>query len=118
MPSQVFKPRSKLRKKALELVEQMEKHMAAQGQTARDAPFAGARTKGEDVIVDEVRDDGWVRLSHLDTWLGWERHADAQDGKERYMLVEAPDVGELLREVVLDEHGQVIDDDDWLPELV
>ena len=85
---------------------------------SRAAEIAGARGKGEEVIVEEVRSDGWVRLSPLDTWLGWERHADALDGQERFMLTSAHDVGEILREVVLDEHGHEIDDEAWMPELM
>jgi hypothetical protein len=34
-----------------------------------------------------------------------------------YMLIRADDVGELMREVVLDEKGISIDDDGWLPDI-
>lgn len=44
----VFKPRGKLRKKALELVEQMEKQMEQYGESARDAPFADAWEEDND----------------------------------------------------------------------
>ena len=62
--------------------------------------------------------DGWVRLSReLDTYAGYSNfNADAR--AEMWMLTRADDVGELLREVVLDGRGEEIDDEGWLPEVV
>ena len=77
----VFKARSKLRKKALELVEQMEKHMEAEGEQARDAPFADAweddndedytgRNESQIVVRDE---DGGEVEEAAEWWAASER---------------------------------------------
>ena len=84
----------------------------------RSAEIVGSRSTGDEIIVDEMHADGWVRLSPLDTWLGWDRYGDAIDGKAPFMLTSAPDVGEILREVLVDENGDEIDDDAWLPEMM
>ena len=82
---------------------------------SRDADIAGARATGEEVIADVVRTDGWVKLSHADTYAGWQAYSREAD--EMWMLRCADDVGELLREVVIDENGREVDDDMWLPEM-
>ena len=71
------------------------------------------------MIVDEVTADGWVRVSReLDTWAGYQNYRDDAAAKDLWMLIRADDVGELLREVVLDDRGEEIDDDSWMPDLV
>ena len=90
--------------------------MAVRRGPSRSAAIAGARPTGSEVIATEVNDDGWVRLSpELDAYAGYERY---EPGTELWMLIHADDVGELMREVVLDGEGEEIDDDAWLPELV
>ena len=91
--------------------------MAVRSGPSREARLVGGMGTGDEVIVDEVRADGWVRLSPtLDAYAGYERYDALR--QPMWMLTAADDVGELLREVVLDERGGSIDDDDWLPELV
>lgn len=90
--------------------------MPVRSLASRTADLVGTRRHGEEVIVSEVTDDGWVRLSReLDTYAGY-THFD-NCGNAMWMLTRADDVGELLREVVLDGNGNEIDDDGWLPEL-
>ena len=90
--------------------------MAVRDLPSRAAKIVGARKTGDEVIVEEVTDDGWVRVSNeLDTVAGYR---DYDPVKRRWMLIRADDVGELMRELVLDGDGHEIDDDSWLPELV
>ena len=90
--------------------------MAIRDGPSRSANIAGARSTGDEVIAEEVTADGWVRVSReLDTYAGYQ-HYDAS--KPLWMLIHADDVGELMREVVLDGNGEEIDDDGWMPELV
>jgi hypothetical protein len=90
--------------------------MAVRAGPSRSAPIAGARRTGDEVIVEEVTADGWVRVSNaLDTQAGYQQY---EPSKERWMLIEAADVGVLLRELVLDGNGQEIDEEGWIPELV
>ena len=90
--------------------------MPVRAEPSRTAAIVGVRAVGDEVIAEEVSDDGWVRLSReLDTYAGY-RHFD-NCGKPMYMLIRADDVGELMREVVLDEKGISIDDDGWLPDI-
>lgn len=92
--------------------------MAVRAAPSRSAPLRGARATGDEVIVDEVGDDGWVRVStEYDTYAGY-THFDEGGREGMWMLTAAPDVGELMREVVLDGLGREVDDDAWMPELV
>lgn len=69
-----------------------------------------------DSLADEVSADGWVRLSDLDTYWGYERRHSGHD-EQAWMLIRATDVGELLREIVLDADANDVESDEWLPEL-
>ena len=72
------------------------------------------------LVEAELAGGGWVRLSPFDTWWGYMNrgHAGETEGApEAWMLIRADDVGELLREMVLDGTGQDVEDDAWLPEL-
>ena len=90
--------------------------MPVRAEPSRTAAIVGVRAVGDEVIAEEVSIDGWARLSReLDTYAGY-RHFD-NCGKPMYMLIRADDVGELMREVVLDEKGISIDDDGWLPDI-
>ena len=101
--------------------------MPVRSAPSRDALIAGARTKGDEIIVDVVKDDGWVRLSPLDTYAGYEMLPQAPEHdsnakkansthKEMWMLIRADDVGELLEEIVLDGKGKEVNDA-WMPSL-
>ena len=102
--------------------------MPVRAEPSRNAAIAGSRTQGDEILVDEVRVDGWVRLSDLDTYAGYQAGGcsaghDEPSGKpekprEMWMLIRADDVGELLQEVILDGDGKEVDDDDWMPGLV
>ena len=84
---------------------------------SRSASIAGARKTGDEVIVDEVTEDGWVRVSReLDAYVGYE-HWNENQG-EFWMLTRAEDVGQLMCEVAVDERGEEIDDDEWMPDMV
>ena len=88
--------------------------MAVRREPSRKSEIAGARSTGDEVIVEEVTEEGWVRLSDLDAYAGFQSfHA----GQEKWMLTYGSDVGELLREVILDENGNDVDDDSWLPDM-
>ena len=69
----------------------------------REARIVGARATGDAVIADEVRPDGWARVSRaLDTREGYELY-DHEAVHQAWMLLRDDDAGELLREVeVLD----------------
>ena len=67
-----------------------------------NAKLAGARAAGDEVIVDEVRPDGWARVSRLlDTREGYELYHHERIA-EKWMPIRSADGGELMREVVLD----------------
>ena len=84
--------------------------MAVRSEPSRCAPLAGSRERGDEVIVDEVRRDGWVRLSPLDAFAGWEHTPNPGKFREVFfMLTQAEDVGELLREVVLDANVDMVE---------
>ena len=84
--------------------------MAVRSEPSRCAPLAGSRERGDEVIVDEVRRDGWVRLSPLDAFAGWEHTPNPGKFREVFfMLTQADDVGELLREVVLDANVEMVE---------
>ena len=92
------------------------KRMPVRSSPSREASLVGVRRPGDEIIAETVQPDGWVRLSpEADTYAGFQHYDSAQ---EMWMLRHADDVGELLREVVLDGRGEDIDDDDWLPDLV
>jgi hypothetical protein len=91
--------------------------MPVRAEPSRDAPLAGSRAMGDEVIAEEVRGDGWVRLSSsLDTYAGYENHSAS--GAAMWMLTHAEDVGQLLEEVPIDCRGEAIDDDGWMPDWV
>ena len=87
--------------------------MPVRSRPSRSASVVGSRGTDDLVLAREVTDDGWVRLSELDTYVGFELHMP----DEAWMLSSAADVGELLREKVLDGNGRDVDDEDWLPEM-
>jgi hypothetical protein len=74
----------------------------------RDAPshhakIAGARATGDEVIADEVRPDGWVRVCRmLDTREGFELWHHEREEQRKWMRLRDDDGGELMREVALD----------------
>lgn len=106
-------------KQLFKVVYDTKPRMAVRDAPTRSAAIAGARKTGDEVIVDEVTADGWVRVSReLDTWAGYQNYRDDAAAKDLWMLIRADDVGELLREVVLDDRGEEIDDDSWMPDLV
>lgn len=100
--------------------------MPVRAEPSRTATIAGARTKGDEILVDEVREDGWVKLSELDTYAGYEaaphvpEHGESdkpRKQKDMWMLIRADDVGQLLEEVVLDGSGKEVNDE-WMPSLM
>jgi len=91
--------------------------MPMRREPSRKANICGSRKKGDEVIAAEVTVDGWVRVcAELDTFAGYQGF-DAT-GKDLWMLIRADDVGELMREVVLDGRGEEIDDDAWMPDVM
>lgn len=100
--------------------------MPVRAEPSRTATIAGARAKGDEILVDEVREDGWVRFSELDTYCGYEaaphasEHAASEEvrkPKEMWMLIRADDVGQLLEEIALDGSGKEVNDE-WMPSLM
>ena len=90
------------------------RRMPVRGAPSREAEVVGSCSSGAEFVAAEVTPDGWVRLSSLDTYWGYQKGGEG-DGAG-WMLTHAPDVGELLREIVLLE-GDDIEDEAWMPEV-
>ena len=69
------------------------------------------RAVGDEVMTDEVRADGWVRICNLhDTREAYELYNHERAHQRKWMLVRSDDAGEMMREVVLDGDGEVAEE--------
>ena len=100
--------------------------MPVRAEPSRSAQVIGSRKQGDEVLADTVTDDGWIKMSLLDTYAGYEAaphggHGDDGNTKveprEMWMLIRAPEshIGELLREITLDGDGMDVDGAEWAP---
>lgn len=104
-------------KRLFRVVYSEKPRMPVRGGPSRSASIAGSRRTGDEVIVEAVTEDGWVKVSRdLDTYAAYQNWDGGKT--EMWMLTQGDDVGVLLHEVVLDGEGREIDSDKWAPDLV